>query len=189
VLAPCWPRLGLPRDLPGGPVVSEPSGAQVVGPARELHRDLHAAPRRHDRERRTAVDRARPRRRLQRPPVGDRRVRANPRRLAAGGGVAGRQGRPQARLHDRAGGLHCIVAGLRTRSRPALPGLLARSAGGRRGDDVRHVARADRAGVPGSRTRDRARHLGRDHGRGGLDRAARWRCTRGRAVVALGFSS
>ena len=159
----------------------------MVDPARELHRDLHAAARRDDRERRAAVDRARPRRQLQRPPVGDRRLRADPRGLRAGGGVAGRQGRPQARLHARAGGLHRFVAGLRAGSRPALPEPLARGAGDRRGDDVRHLAGADRAGVPGSRARDRARHLGRDHGRGGLDRAARGRCARGRAVVALDF--
>jgi hypothetical protein len=125
-------------------------------------RDLHAAARRADRERRAALDRARPRRRLQRPPVGDRRLRADPRGLRAGGGVAGRQGRPQARLHARAGDLHRFVAGLRAGSRPALPGRLARGAGDRRGDDVRHLAGADRAGVPGSRARDRARHLGRD---------------------------
>src|SRR3954469_21046281 len=49
--------------------------------------------------------------------------------------------------------------------RPALPGRLARGAGDRRGDDVRHLASADRAGVPGSRARDCARHLGRDHRR------------------------
>jgi len=47
-----------------------------------------------------------------------------------------------------------------------------------RGDDVRHVAGADRAGVPGSRTRNCAGHLGRHHGRGSLDRAARGRCAR-----------
>ena len=107
--------------------------------------------------------------------------------VSAGGGVAGRQGRPQARVHARAGDLHRFVAGLRAGSRPALPAGLARGAGDRRGDDVRHLAGADRAGVPGSRARDRARHLGRDHSPSGLDRAARGRRARGRAVVALDF--
>src|SRR6476661_2526924 len=108
-------------------VVSEPSGTQVVDAARELHRDLHVAARRDDRERRAAVDRARPRRQLQRSPVGDRRLRADPRGLAAGRRVAGRQGRPQARLHARAGDLHRFVAGLRAGSRPALPARRARA--------------------------------------------------------------
>jgi hypothetical protein len=98
-------------------VVSERSGAQVVDTARELHRDLHAAARRDDRECRAAVDRARPRRQLQRPPVGDRRLRAHPCGRGAGGGVARRHGRPQARLRARAGDLHRLVAGLRA----ALP--------------------------------------------------------------------
>src|SRR5580765_4744921 len=104
--------------------------------------------------------------------------------LLLAAGVAGRQGRPQARLHARAGDLHRFVVGLWTGSRAALPASLARGAGERRGDDVRHLAGADRAGVPGSRAWDRSWHLRRDHGRGGLDRAARRRCTRGRVAVA-----
>src|SRR6478735_8517294 len=62
--------------------------------------------------------------------------------LRAGGWIAGRQDRPQARLHARAGDLHRFVAGLRAGSRPALPERLARGAGTRRGDDVRHLAGA-----------------------------------------------
>ena len=57
---------------------------------------------------------------------------------------------------------------------------LARGAGDRRGDDVRHLAGADRAGVPGSRARDRARHLGRDHGR--------WRSRPGRSWAARSWT-
>ena len=45
-------RRHLAKTIPG--VVLEPSGTQVVDPARELHRDLHAAARRYDRERRAA---------------------------------------------------------------------------------------------------------------------------------------
>src|SRR5919197_818183 len=136
--------------IPG--VVPERNGSQMVDPARQLHRDLHAAARRDDRERRAAVDRARPQRRLQRPPVGDRRLRADPRELRAGGGVAGRHGRAQGRLHARTRDLHRFLALLRAGCRSTVPQRLARGAGGRRGDDVRHLAGADRAAVPGSRT-------------------------------------
>ena len=82
---------------------------------RRLHGDVHAAARHHDRERRAALDRARPRRRPHRPAVGDRRLRAHARRAAADGRLARRPGRPPARVRDRPRHLHRRLGAVRAR--------------------------------------------------------------------------
>ena len=74
---------------------------QVVDPGRRLHGHLHAPGRRHDRERRAAVDRAGPRGELRRPAVGDRRLRADAGGAPADRRIAGRPDRPQAGVRDR----------------------------------------------------------------------------------------
>ena len=150
--------------------------SQMVDPHSRLDGDLHVVARHHGGQRRAAVDPQGPGRELHRPAVGGRRLRADARRAGAHGGV---------RWPTASGAGGCSSSGwgssrrrrcLRAGARRDLPEPRARGAGHRRRGDVRGVAGAHRAGVPG---RPRARHghghVRRDDRRGRRDRPARRR--------------
>ena len=89
----------------------------VVDPGRGLHRRLHAAARRDDRERRAPRHPGAVRRVPLGAPVGHRRLRAEPGRAAAHRRLAGRHLRAAQGLRHRYGALHARLAALRTRAR------------------------------------------------------------------------
>ena len=120
---------GLRHPIPIYPrrrVVLSARWTEVVDAGRRLHGDVHAAARHHDRERRAAVDRARPRRRPRRPAVGRRRLRAHARGAAADGRLARRPRRPPARVPDRPRRLHRRLGAVRARRRRRCTLNLAR---------------------------------------------------------------
>ena len=96
----------------------------------------------------------RPGRELQRPAVGGGRLRALARGLAADGGLARRPHRPPAASSSGASrsspSPRCSAA---LATNPTFLNLRAGAAGRRRRGDVRHHARADRPGVPGTGAR------------------------------------
>ena len=164
-------------------------GTQVVDPGPGLDRDVHAAARRHRRQRRPAGHPAGTERQPLQPAVGRRRLLADARRLPADGRLARRPARPAARVHDRVRHLHPRLVPLRNRRGPdpAQPG--ARPAGDRRRRHVRHLAGADRPGVPRQRPGDGVRRLGGDGRRRGRGRAAGRRRRSPRTSAGSGSSS
>ena len=141
-------------------------------PARGLPGDVHVAARHHRRQRRAARHPEGPQHRPDRAAMGGRRLHADSRGLHPDHGHARRPLRPAAAVRDRRRAVHARVAALRAGDQRDLPALRAGSAGHRRRGDVRDLAGADRAGVPGPRARHRDRRLGRDDRRRGRGRAA-----------------
>ncbi len=74
---------------------------------------------------------------------------------------AGRSLRTKARVHDGPRRLHALLGRLRAGQYAARAEPVPRGAGHGRGDDVRHLAGADRARLPRPRARHRLRHLRR----------------------------
>ena len=147
----------------------------MVDPHSRLRRDLHAAARHHGRERRAAGHPALAAFELQRPAVGGQRLRADAGRVPAHVGLARRPVRTPAGVHLRPGRLHALLSGVRPGLEPAGAQPRAGRTGDRRGDDVRHLAGADRPGVPRQGARHRLRRVRRsDRCRRG-DRAGRRR--------------
>ena len=91
------------------------------------------------------------------PAVGDRRLRADPGRFPAHGGIARGSLRAADPVRRRDHDLHARVARLRARDEFAVPGRRARRARGRRGDHVRDLARVARPDVPRQGSRRRVR--------------------------------
>ena len=148
----------------------------MVDPDRGVGGDLHAAAGHHGRQRGAARDPRGPRRQLQRPAVGDRRLCAVAGGARARGGLARGPARPPAGVRGRPGHLHAGLAALRRRAGPAVPEPGPRGPGDRRRGDVRGLARADRAGVRARpRARQRDGHLRRDDRRRRRARPARRR--------------
>ena len=143
-----------------------------MDPGPDLDRDVHAAAGHHGRQRRPAGHPARPRRQPLQPAVGRRRLLADPGRLPADGRLARRPARPPPRLHDRLRDLHLRLVPLRHRRRPDPAQPRPRPAGRRRRRHVRHLAGADRPGVPRQGPGDRFRRLGSDDRRRRRDRPA-----------------
>ena len=160
----------------------------VDDPDRRLLRAADDRPRRHDRERRPAVDPARPRLQPGGPDLGRQRLPGHLREPAAPSGPARRPRRAQARLPRRARHVHVRVAPVRARPesggddrRPRAPGRRCRRPGLRDPGDHRHrVPRGRRASPRDERVRVRL-------GRRRLARPARRRTAHRGAELALGL--
>ena len=101
---------------------------EVVDAGRRLRRRLHAAARHHDRERRAAVDRARPGRRPSPTCSGSSTpTRSRSPALLLTGGLARGPRRPPARVRDRPRGLHRRLAAVRPGRTSPLTLNLARA--------------------------------------------------------------
>ncbi len=87
------------------------------------------------------------------------------------------------------GDLHLRLLPVRSLRRPDSAQPRPRPSGRRRRGDVRHLAGADRAGVPGRRSRHGVRRLGRDDRRRGRDRAAGRRASSPSTSAGSGSSS
>src|SRR5829696_5127257 len=134
----------------------------MVDPAGRHDGDVHVAARHHRRQRGASVDSRRSRRELHRPAVGDRRLRADPRRAGPHRRLARRPAGPPPGVRRRARDLLRGLAALRAVARSDLPEPLPRAPGRWRGDHVRRLAGAARPGVPGGpRARHRDGHLRR----------------------------
>ena len=137
-----------------------------------LRGDFHAASRRDDRQRRAARHPALAPRQPLEPAVGGRRLLADARLVPAHRGQPRRPARAPAGVHDRLRHLHLRLVPVRDQRRPDAAEPLPRAPGRRRRRHVRHLAGADRPGVPGQRPGDRVRRLGRDGRRRGRGRTA-----------------
>ena len=159
--------------------------AQVVAAGRDLHRRLHAARRRDDRERGAARHGPPAAHDLPRPAVGDRPVRARARRAGADRGQHRGPGRAQEAVPGRAGPLRGLVADLRPRAERGRADRRARRAGARRGGDVRDDDGADQQLLLRSRPGRRVRGVGSGQRRGGGRGADRGRAAHRELRLAL----
>ena len=148
-----------------------------MGRARgRLHGPADDGARRDDRERRAALDAARPRLLAGQPGLGDRRLHDRVRQLPPAGGTARRPARPQADVPDRPGRVHARVGGVRRGRQPGLADRRALRPGSRRRGGLGGGAGA--AGhrvLRAARARDRDERLHLHHCQRRLDRAARRR--------------
>ena len=119
------------------------------------------------------------------PAVGDRRLRADDVGADPDERRARRPGRTQARVPRRRERVHARLAGVRAVEQRHDADRRPRRAGVRRSGDVRHLAGADRAGVPGARAWRGDRRLGRHGGRCGRGRPAGRRDPHRRARLAV----
>ena len=159
--------------------------AQVVAAGRDLHRRLHAAGRRDDRQRGAAGHGPPAAHDLPRPAVGDRPVRAGARRAGADRGQHRRPVRPQAALPGRADPVRGVVAHLRPRAERGRADRRPRRAGARRGGDVRDHDGADQQHLHRPGPGRRVRRLGGGQRGGRRRRADRGRAADGELRLAL----
>ena len=153
---------------------------------RGVHGSADDGARRDDRERRAALDAARPWLLAGEPGVGDRCLPDRVRQLPAAGGTARRPTRPQADVPHRAGRVHARLGGVRDRRRsgridrgPVHPGARWRPRiGGGAGPADHGVSEA-----VGPRDRDERVHVHRLERR--IDRPARRRRAHAVAELAL----
>ena len=129
--------------------------------------DLHAAPRHHRRQRRAARHPALAALLVLGPAVGDKRLRADARRLSAHLRRGGRSDRTKASVRGGPVRVHRLLGGMRTVHVTAHAEPRARRAGHRRSDDVRHVAGAARPGLSRQGARDGLWRVRRRDGRSG----------------------
>ena len=157
----------------------------MVDPGGGRRRHLHAAARRHDRERRPPRHPAGVRSLAVRPAVGDRRLRADARRAPAHGRLARRPLRAPPAVLDRHRRLHARLAAVRPGRRIDVPQPQPGVPGHRRRDHVRHRPGDHRQRLPRARPRRRLRRLRRGHRRRRRGRPGDRRRAHQRALVAL----
>ena len=158
---------------------------QVVDAGRGMPRHVHAAARRHHRQRGPAGHPAGPEVRLRRPPVGRRRLRVDPGRAAAGRGQPGRSVRPPAAVPGRTLHLHRRLAAVRIGHLDAHAAVVPCAAGHRRRRHVRRLTGPAGRRVPRQGSWYGLRHLGRGDRAGGRDRPAARRGADLGGVLAL----
>ena len=149
--------------------------AQVVAADHGVPGHVHAAGRRHDRERRPAGHGGRPQDRVRLAAVGRRRLRPGVGGTRPRDGVDRRPDRAPPCLRRRPGAVRGGVVRLRHRAQLRRADRRPHRAGRRRRRDVRDDLRAAQQQLPGPRPRHGLRHVGRGERRVGGDRADRRR--------------